>query len=153
MATTKKTPHHNIFKFKRSDLTIIPMLALVAFGISTALGNFQVLHVGVLHITASLLVVAFAVLYIYKTLKRTTNIYATVLAYFFCALLIFGAFVLWSVSDTQLCSGFFGVQESCRETRHFQLEAAFFNPYSLLVISVLSISGIIALFIRPRKVK
>lgn len=137
------------FQFRKSNLLLVPVATLVAFGVFSLIGTLQSYWSWTQPLSALLLVV-FCLLYMYRVFTRSVNLYAQVIASIFSAILALASLFLLSGAG-QTCAGLFGVQESCINTHYFTVAVLLFNPISIIIWILLLISGIIASFFGSKK--
>lgn len=100
---------------------------------------------------AALLLTAFSFLYVIEIIKKEQiGYYVTALSYLLTALL------LWSLIPALLsvgrsCSSLFGAQTSCVDNHFLTVSILLFNPFSMIILGVLCLSGIVTLLIKPKK--
>jgi hypothetical protein len=100
-----------------------------------------------------LLIALFGSGYIYKVLKgRSIGTLARMIVYML--LVAFAVFLLCGVlilgGKGSMCTGIMGAQADCSETNFVLLYILLGNPFSLMLLSALSITGSVALLVKPK---
>ena len=98
---------------------------------------------------AVLLTTAFAVLYIYRTLRRQNlNQVAQVIGWLF-VIIVSLALLYITLGAGRSCTGLFGVKDSCIDTNYLDVVLLLLNPYVMVIWEVLAATGVITLLASP----
>lgn len=135
-------PRRAYFTWLVFPMSVILLFSIYAFFLDLS----DLLQTG-----AAFLLMVFSLLYILKVIKKEKiNYYAVTLAYLLTALL------LWSLVPALLgigrsCSSLFGAQTSCVDDHFLTVSILLFNPFSMIILGVLCLSGIVTLLIKLKK--
>lgn len=126
-----------------TNILIVILIAFVAYELGAMFLNLP-FFIDPILLSLGLLII-FSLLYVYRLRKRdVVRVYAKVVARVLAAVILIAAFiVLLGVGQT--CAGLFGAQTSCVDMNYFTVTILLLNPFSLILWSALTTSGIIAL--------
>lgn len=154
-----QTPAWPNSRLKKGDWLILPLSILAAVSFYTAVLSLPVSYSFVQSPLSSFMVPAlpaflvafFSLFYIYYTLRRKARpLLAKIIAYTLS--FVFLLVLLWIAAGSgQPCTGFFGGPTDCSSLYYLKILIALFNPYSCIVLSLLSLSGIITLLVTVRR--
>ncbi len=161
--TTESARSLSTFTLTKDNWLVIPTILLVLVCLYFFITGSYILaylftpsFYGVLWYPAvpSLLIALFGMGYIYKTLTgrsvgKLANVILRVLLVVFVLFLFFAVMIPGGKGYT--CTGLFGVQTDCSQTNAFMLEVYFGNPFSLMLLSALAVTGNVALLVKAKQ--